>query len=160
MWPTEDTSPDASTLRGFALDATPNYAALTPGKQAAIARRVHQSLLSRWARIRGIWRKGKSDKTTQRDTLTNILKSEFLRAAKSVLGIRKPKKNVKSPDAIWNDALWDELETIASKALGKTIEAYGPNGMPSLEHGRIVEIRSELHLKEIYLPNDRVGWLK
>lgn len=160
MWPTDDTPPDASILRGFTLDATPNYAALTPGKQAAIARRVHQSLFSRWGRIRGIWRKGKSDKATQRDTLTNILKSEFLRAAKSVLGIRKPKKNVESPDAIWNDALWDELETIVSRALGKTIEAYGPNGMPSLEHGRIIEIRSELHAKEIYLPHDRTGWLK
>ena len=59
---------------------------------------------------------------------------------------------MKSPDAIWNDALWDELETIVSKALGKTIEAYEPKGMPSLEHGRIVEILSTPKYAQMTLP--------
>ena len=155
LWPSDETINVKQTAEGNTLAAPPNYAAMTDGRKAAIARRVHQILRERWPRLRGIWRKSgekKLDSATQRDMLMNIFKSVILSVAKSILGVRKLSQAADTDDLLEVSAQWDELEDLIGKALGMTIEAYGPEGKPSLEHGRIEELRHLLMPRDVHLP--------
>ena len=163
LWPSDEAGQGKQTAKGNTLAAPPNYSAMTPGRKAAIARRVHQILRERWPRLRGIWRKSgkkKNEKTAQRDMLMNIFKSVILSVAKSILGVRKPSQAADTDDLLEVSAQWDELEGLVGKALGITIESYGPGGKPSLEHDRIEEIRALFAPRDIHLPRIRADWIE
>ena len=161
MWLSDATPPlpAGEALKGSTLKLGPNYAALTPDKARAIAKQFNQSLHSRWNRLRACW-KGHKSARVKRDTLTNDLKAELLRVAKSVLGVARPKSHShKTGTNPTLDDVWDKLIKLVGNALKATIMGYSDNQKADLHGSEMSSIRATMLAYDIHLPEDEDGWL-
>ena len=160
MWLAEDAEKGRNPLKGSSIKAHPNYAALTPATSKTIARMVHERLRRKWKRMRACWTSKTRPKHMIRDTLLRDLKKEMLRAAKSVLGVSRPKRRPgpMSPSAEVDDA-WKDLICYVGRALGTTVETIGETSRISLDGPELAAIREKLKSAGVDLPRTRPAWV-
>ena len=160
LWLTSTPKTDRPEVQGAKLRPTPNYAALTPQRAQAISRRVHMRLQRRWNRLRACW-KGNRPKHVIRDTLLNDFKSEILKAAKSILGVQRPRRDTRSAGPrVEIDELWKLLVQLVGKALNATVDSMAEGGRIALDGPEIEAIRSALAEKDIMLPLTKPEWTR
>jgi len=161
MWLSDTTPPPpkGAALKGSTLKLGPNYAALTPDKAKAIAKRFNLSLHSRWKRLKACW-KGKKSAKVKRDTLTNDFKAELLRVAKSILGVAKPQSHkCKGGLSSGLDQVWANLVKLVGNALKVTIMGYSSTQQADLHGVEMASIRTTLSASGITLPVGDDEWL-